>query len=104
MIKKMEERRIAKTTNTKEYRRLNNQLRIEIDRAKDVYMEEIYEEILELQKEGIYDRMYQKAQQLGGRTSKVIRMFGIEDNQGNIVIDHRRALRIWEKYIQDLYD
>ena len=26
MIKKMEERRIAKTTNIKEYRRLNNQL------------------------------------------------------------------------------
>ena len=47
--------------------------------------------------------MYQKAQQLGGRTSKVIR-FGIEDNQSNIVTDHRKALRIWEKYIQDLYD
>ena len=48
--------------------------------------------------------MYQKAQQLGGRTSKAIRMFGIEDNQGNIVTDHRQALRIWEKYIQNLYD
>ena len=30
-------------------------------------------------------------------------MFGIEDNQGNIVTDHQQALRIWEKYIQDLY-
>ena len=29
MIKKIEERRIAKTTNIKEYRRLNNQLRRE---------------------------------------------------------------------------
>jgi hypothetical protein len=34
MIKKMEKRRIAKTTNVKEYRRLNNQLRRETDRAK----------------------------------------------------------------------
>ena len=48
--------------------------------------------------------MYQKAQQLGGRTSKAIRKFGIEDNQGNIVTDHRRVLRIWETYMQDLYD
>jgi hypothetical protein len=39
MIKKMEERRIAKTTNIREYRRLNNQLTIEADRAKEVYME-----------------------------------------------------------------
>ena len=45
-----------------------------------------------------------KAQQLGGRTSKAIRTFGIEDNQGNIVPDHRQALRILEKYMQDLYD
>jgi hypothetical protein len=33
-----------------------------------------------------------------------MRTFGIEDNQSNIVTDHRQALRIWEKYIQDLYD
>jgi hypothetical protein len=28
-------------------------------------------------------------------------MFGIK---GNIVTNHRQALRIWAKYIQDLYD
>ena len=104
MIKKMEERRIAKTKNIKEYRRLNNQLRRKTDRAKEVYMEEICEEIMDHQKKGRYDLMYQNAQQLGGRTSKSIRTLGIEDNQGNIVTDHRRVLRIWEKYIQDLYD
>jgi hypothetical protein len=32
------------------------------------------------QKKGRYDLMYQKAQQLGGRTIKAIGMFGIEDN------------------------
>ena len=31
-------------------------------------MEEICEEIMDLQKKGRYDLMYQKAQQLGGRT------------------------------------
>ena len=67
-------------------------------------MEEMCEEIMDLQKKGRYDLMYQKAQQLGGRTSKAIRTFGMEDKQGNIVTYYRRALRIWEKYIQDLYD
>jgi hypothetical protein len=104
MIKKMKERRIAKTTNIKEHKRLNNQLRRETDRAKEVYMKEICKEIMTLQKKCRYDLMYQKAQLLGGRTSKAIRTFGIEDTQGKIVTDHRRALGIWEKYIQDLYD
>jgi hypothetical protein len=80
MIKKMEQRRIAKPTNIKEYRRLNKQLRRETDRAKEIYMEEICEEIMDLQKKGRYDLMYQKAQRLGRRTSKSIRTFGIEDN------------------------
>ncbi len=53
----------------------------------------------DLQKKGKYDLMYQKAQKLGGRTSKATQMFRIEDNQGNIVTDHPQALRIWEIYI-----
>ena len=83
MIKKMEEIRIAKTTNVKEHRRLNNQLRRETDRAK-VHMGEICQEIMDLQEKGSYDIMYQKAQQFGGRTSKAIRTFEIDDNQGNM--------------------
>jgi hypothetical protein len=60
-IKKMEQRRIAKTTT------INNQLRRETDRAKEVYMEVICEEIMDLQKKDRYDLMYQKAQQSGGK-------------------------------------
>jgi hypothetical protein len=51
MSRKMEER-IAKTTNIKEIRRLNNQLRRKTDKAKGVYMEERCEEITDLQKKG----------------------------------------------------
>ena len=40
-----------------------------------------------------------RQKKLGGRTNKAMRTFGIEDNQGNIIIDHQGALRIWEKYI-----
>jgi hypothetical protein len=64
-------------------------------------MEEMCKEIMDPQKKGRYDLMYQ---QLRGKTSKTTRIFEIEDNQSNIVPDHGQALRIWEKYIQDLYD
>jgi hypothetical protein len=50
MIKKMEERKIAKNTTVKEDRRFNDQLRRETDRAKEVYKEEICEKIMDLQK------------------------------------------------------
>ena len=51
-------------------------------------MEEICEEIMDLQKKGRFDLMYQNTQQSGGRTSKAIQSFGIEDNQGTIVTNH----------------
>jgi hypothetical protein len=50
---------------------------------------------MDLQKKGRCDHMYQKAQEIEGRTSKTLRMFEIEDNQGNT--DHRGALKIWKK-------
>jgi len=50
--------------------------------------------VKQLQKKSRYDLMYQKAQKVGGRTSKAIETLEIEDNQSNIVTDHRKALRI----------
>ena len=50
-------------------------------------MEEICHELMDLQRKG--DLIYQKEQLLGRRTIKTIRTFGIEDNQVNIVTDHR---------------
>jgi hypothetical protein len=44
--------RKTKTTNIKEYRRLNNQLRRETDRTKEVYMKEICDKIIDLQRKG----------------------------------------------------
>ena len=52
----------------------------ETDRAKEVYMEEICEEIMDLQKKGSYDFMYEKAQKVRGRTSKTMRTFEIKRN------------------------
>jgi hypothetical protein len=42
--------------------KLNDQLRRETDRAKEVYMEEIHKEIMDFHKKDSYDLMYQKVQ------------------------------------------
>ena len=84
MINNMEERRKAKTIDAIEYRRLNNQLRKETDRAKDIYM--VCDKIMELQ----------KTKQFGVSIIETIRTFGIEDNRGDLVPANRQALRIWE--------
>ena len=41
MIKKMEKRRIAKTTNIKEYRKLNNQLRRKTNSQRSMYRKDM---------------------------------------------------------------
>ena len=66
-------------------------------------MEEIHDEIMDCERKGSYDLVYQKAQQIGGRTTKTM-TFGMKEKQGNVVTDYRRALRVWGKCVQDLYD
>ena len=38
---------------------------------------------------------------IGVRINRTIRAFGIEDNQGNIVTEHRWALRLWENFLEN---
>ena len=74
--------------------------RRETERANEVYIEDICDDTIDLQRKGRTDLMYQKAQQLVGITTVTIIIFGIKDNQGNLVTDNRRALRICGKYIR----
>jgi hypothetical protein len=45
-----------------------------------------------------------KAKELGWKEDHGIQNIGIEDSQGNIIINQRRVLQIWENYITELYD
>jgi hypothetical protein len=53
---------------------------------------------------GRYDLMNMKTKELGWKENHGIQNIGIEDSQGNIIIDQRRVLHIWENYITELYD
>jgi hypothetical protein len=100
MISKMDERRKWKNVNNEKgrnnYRRLRNELKRATDNAKNEYMESICDEIIEFQRTGLYDLMYMKTKELGWKENHGIQNISIAYNQGNIIIDKRRVLKIWE--------
>jgi uncharacterized membrane-anchored protein len=104
----MDNRRKWKNVNNEEgrknYRRLRNELKGATDNGKNEYLESICDDIIEFQRTGRYDQMYMKTKELGWKENHGIQNFGIEESQGNIIIDQRRVLQIWENYITELYD
>jgi len=45
-----------------------------------------------------------KTKELGWKETQGIQNIGIEDSQGNRIVDQRQVLRIWENYVTELYD
>jgi len=91
MISKMDERRKRKNVNTEEgrknYRRLRNELKRATDNAKKKYLKNICKEIMEFQSTGRYDLMYMKTKELGWKENQGIQNIGIEDSQGNGIVE-----------------
>jgi hypothetical protein len=86
------------------YRNMNNELRRATDKAKLEYLESKCDKIMELQKTRQYDLMYRKAMELEEKENNGIRTVDIEDSQGNIIADQKQVLKIWEIYVEELYD
>ena len=53
---------------------------------------------------GRYELMYMKTKELGRKDTQRIQNIGIEDSQGNRIVDQKQALKIWENYVTELYD
>ena len=106
MINKMEERRKWKNTNTPEgkenYRRLNNELRRETDKAKENWWSDQCKELEELDHRGRSDLMYQKVKTLTKKkrqnTSRIIK-----DKQGKDLTEASEKGQRWKEYIEELY-
>jgi hypothetical protein len=86
----------------KNYRRLNNELRRTTDRAKLEYLESKCDKITELRITGRYDLMYRKAKELGRKENNGIGTVDIEDSQGNMIVDEKQVLNIWEICVEEL--
>jgi hypothetical protein len=59
---------------------------------------------MEFQRTGRYDFMYKKTKELGGKETQEIQNIGIEDSQGNRIVEQSQVLKIWENYITELQD
>jgi hypothetical protein len=46
--------------------------------------------------------MDRKAKELDWKDNNGIRTVGFEDSQGNIIVDQKQVLNIWESYIAEL--
>ena len=98
MISTMDERRKWKNVNTEEfrkiYRRLRNELKRATENAKKEYLEKIFNEIMEFQIAGCYDLIYMKIKELGWKETQRIQNIGIEDSQGNRIIEKSQVLKL----------
>jgi hypothetical protein len=54
----------------------------------------LYNEIMEMQRTGRYDLMYMKTKELGWKVTQGNQTFGVEDSQGNRIVDQRQLLKI----------
>ena len=87
------------------YKKLNNLLRRETDKAKQTWLEEQCKEIEELDKRGRSDLMYVKAKEMGKKYKKGRNINNnIEDQDGNILKDPKKIKERWKEYFEKLYD
>jgi len=47
--------------------------------------------------------MHMKTRELGWKENHLIQIIAIEDSAGDITVDKRQVLNIWENHIMELY-
>jgi exonuclease III len=107
MIEKMDERRKWKNVNNEmgrlQYRRLNNELRRETEKARQEWLEGECETIENLEKCGRYDLMYGKVKGLVWlkRKGGIVRC--VESKDGKRLISDDDIVNRWGEYVRELY-
>ncbi|KAI5717433.1 hypothetical protein M8J77_005795 [Diaphorina citri] len=108
ILDKMEERRKWKNDGTEhgrnQYKKLNNKLRRETDKAREKWMEEQCEKIEELERYSKTEEMYRVVKNLTKKKPKPISKQGMRNKDGTITTNSEENKNIWVEYIQDLYD
>ena len=108
MIVKMDERRKFKNLNTVEgresYRRMNNELRRETDKARESWWMSECEELEEMDRRGRSDLMYAKVKEITRTTKTGARQsVTIKDASGILLTEEEDVRNRWKEYIEELY-
>jgi hypothetical protein len=83
---------------------MRNDLKRATEKAKTEYLENACTEIMEFHRTDRCDLMYMKTKELGSKETQGIQNIGIEDSQGNRVVDQNQVLKIWANYVIEHYD
>jgi hypothetical protein len=107
MLQKMDKRRNWKGASTEEgkktYRRLNNELRRETDKARDEWWEAKCKELEEYDKRGRSDLLYQEVGKITRTENKTKATdVAINDRKGQMINEMSEVLKRWRKYTEDL--
>ena len=108
MLEKMNERRKFKGRSDEEgkkrYRKLNNELRRETEKAREKWLEEECQEIEELERRGRTDLMYRKVKQATWDKKRTARRnCELEGEDGEMILQEKGIVNRWKEYIEDLY-
>jgi hypothetical protein len=108
MLQKMDERRRWKRINTVEgriqYKRLNNELRRETEKAREGWWESRCDELVEYDNRGRSDLLYYEVGRLTKTRSETgKRNTAINDKKGKLVTELDEVKMRWKEYIEDLY-
>lgn len=108
MLDKMEERRRFKNSKTedgkKNYKRLNNELRRETEKAREIWWEKECKELEELNRQGRTDAMHRKVKELTDKKKSHGNSTAIKDKNGEMLVDEEGVRARWREYVEDLYD
>lgn len=108
MLTKMAERRYWKKINSdearKNYRKLNNELRRETEKARNSWWRNACTKIEKLEKEGHHDIMYREIKRLIGDKSTDNTHSCIKDANGKVLVSEKCIQRRWVQYIEKLYN
>jgi hypothetical protein len=106
MLRKMDERCKVKHQSTeqarKDYKRLNNKLRRETEKARECWWDKQCDELEELQRQGKQAQVYSKIQQMQKKSGKSGP--SIKDKHGKLLTDEAEVRSRWKEYIEELYD
>jgi len=59
---------------------------------------------MEFQRTRRYELICFQTKELGWKDTQRIQNIGIEDTQGNRILEQSQVLKIWENYITEIYD
>ena len=108
MIEKMDERRKWKHSSTeaghRNYRKLNNELRRETDKAMEIHLVEDLKEVEELEKRGRSDLVHKKVKENNRKKRRGLRSIAIEGKNGEKLKNPEDVRKRLMEHIEDLYD